>query len=109
MAKKYEPMVIPRRKWSERWEWFDMLKEKNRISVENRKHWQEDGVKKLSGWIVVNSRGEYLPTTFSYSKRSAVKKCLETPLQRFNGIIATFWPEWEKVGYKVVKVNMVEK
>ena len=109
MSKKYEPMVIPRKKWSERWEWFDMLREKNRVSVAHRKQWQEIGVKKLSGWIVVNNKGEYLPSTFSCGKKSAVKKCLETPLQKFNGIISALWSEGEEVGYRVLKVEMKVK
>ena len=109
MAKKYEPIVIPRKKWSERWEWFDMLREKNRVSAGHRKHWQEKGEDKLSGWIVVNDHGRFLPTTFSTTKKMAKKKCLEQPLHRFSALISKFWEDWEKVGYKVVKVTMVEK
>ena len=106
---KYDPIVIPRKKWSERWEWFDMLKGKSRVSAGHRRFWQERGVKKLTGWIVINDHGEFLPTTFSVDKKSAKKKCLEAPLQKFSALISSFWGDWEKVGYKVVKVTMVEK
>lgn len=109
MAKNYEPTIIPRKKSSQGREWFELIDNLNHASVKNRKHWQEEGVKTLGGWIVMTPKGGYLHSTFSVNRRAAQKKCLEPPFHRFNGIIPCLWSEWEKVGYRVVKVEMKVK
>lgn len=105
----YQPTVIPRRKWSERWEWFDMIKDMNRVSVQNRSKWQEKSVKTVSGWAVKAPNGYFLPSTFSVSRAMAKKKCMEEAFRKFNGMTSSLFSEWKRVGYKLVKVEWVEK
>lgn len=103
--KKYQPIKMPRRTPTNTPVWFDIINALNKYSVDVRTEWQEKGLRKVSGWVVMTPKGYYLPSTFACSARSAMKKCLEPAMQRFNGLISDLFSEWEKKGYKVVKVK----
>lgn len=108
MSRKYEPMVIPRKKPNQR-DWFEMVKRMNQESVKNGKLRKDKEMKSLHGWIVVNPKGFYLPSTFSWSQRGAKKKCLEGAFRRFNAVISSLFSDWEQAGYRLVKVKMEAK
>lgn len=103
--KKYIPIKVPRKKPSQTYAWFDLIEALNKYSVDAREQWQEKGVKSVSGWVVRRPNGYLLPSTFGVSRRSAMKKCLEPAMQRFNGLISGLFSEWEKQGYQLVKVK----
>lgn len=105
----YSPTVIPRKKWSDRWAWFDMIGDLNVESVKNRKKWQEKPVKSVSGWAVRAPNGYFLPSTFSVSRAMAKKKCMEEAFRKFSGLTSSLFAEWEKVGYRLVKVKLEER
>lgn len=103
--KKYTPIEVPRKTPSNTPQWFDIIAALNGYSVDARKQWQEKGARTVSGWVVKAPNGNLLPSTFSVVRSTAMKKCLEPAMQRFNGIIPSLWSEWAKHGYTLVKVE----
>jgi hypothetical protein len=106
--KKYKPVVIPRKRPNNYYDWFDLLDAANIYSVQHRELWQEKGSPKVSGWCVMTPKGNLMPSTFSVRRNTAKSRCLDTALQKFKGIIPSLFSEWEKVGYKLVKVKWEE-
>lgn len=104
---KYKPIKIPRKRPNHPYDWFDMLDAANIYSIHHRNAWQEKGRSHVSGWVVMNPKGNLLPSTFSCSRNTAKSRCLESALQKFKGIIPSLFQEWEKVGYKLVRVKWV--
>lgn len=102
---KYEPITVPRKTISGQ-PWFDLIRDLNMKSIKEKKHWQEKGARHVSGWAVMNPQGYILPSTFANGKSTAKSRCMTPALQRFKGIISNLFSEWEKEGYKVVKVML---
>ena len=100
----YQEIIVPRKRVSGQ-EWFDLLDELNMKSIKEKKYWQEKGAKRVSGWAVMAPNGYILPSTFSSGKRTAKSRCMTPALQRFKGITSSLFSDWEKEGYKVVKVR----
>lgn len=107
MSKKYTPIPLPKKKRHWNREWFEIIEKINTYSVNNRKAWQDKGRRSVGGWCVVAPNGFFLPTTFSVSRNGAKKKILDPQLNRFSAITSSLFSEWEKVGYKLVKVKWV--
>lgn len=105
--KKYVPIRLPRKNPNSHLGWFDILKAANVYSVNHREKWLENGARKVSGWVVITPKGHILPSTFSMRRDTAKSRCLEPALQKFKGIIDSLFTDWEKVGYKLVRVNLV--
>lgn len=103
--KRITPIKIPYRKGIVKQNWFAMLEALNQASIAEAKYWQEKGQRKVSGYAVMNPKGELLPSTFSVRSSTAKKRCLEPALHRFNGIICDLFSDWEEAGYKLVKVK----
>lgn len=102
---QYKPLPLPRRKCGVRDRWFELIDIINEHDVEHAAKWQEKGSRSVSGYAVMNHKGNLLPSTFSVRSATAKKKLLEPQLQRFNGIIPHLWSAWEKKGYKLVKIK----
>lgn len=107
MKKKYHPIAIPRKRPNHGYDWFDMLDAANIYSLNHVDQWQEKGSSFVSGWCVMNPKGKLLPSTFSVRRNTAKARCMEPPLQKFKGIISSLFSEWEKRGFKLVKVKWV--
>lgn len=104
---KYKPIKLPRKRPNQAHDWFDMLDAANIYSVKYREAWQEKPRAHISGWVVMAPNGRLLPSTFSFRQSTSKSKCLEPALQKFKGIIPSLFREWEKIGYKVVRVKWV--
>lgn len=105
MNKKYKPVVLPRKRPRGYQDWFELLDAANIYSVTHREAWQEKGSIAVSGYVVMNPKGRILPSTFSVRRQCAKSRCLEPALQKFKGIIPLLFSEWEKIGFKLVKVK----
>lgn len=103
--KKYYPIQIPRKNPGNTPEWFEILRRLNIYSIEERENWQEKGARTVSGWAVKNPKGNLLPSTFSVCRKTAMKRCLNPAMQRFNGIIPSLFSDWHEHGYELVKVK----
>lgn len=104
-SRKYRT-EIPRKTQSMRW--FDILETLHKESVKNRGKWQGKGVRSVSGWVVKTPKGTYLPSTFSVSRHSAMKKLLESAFQRFTALASSFFEDYEALGYRLVRVKWTE-
>lgn len=105
MVQKYKPVVIPRKRPKQYQDWFEMLDAANVYSLNHVEEWQEKGSTAVSGWAVMNPRGYILPSTFSVRRNTAKSRCMEPALQRFKGIVSSLFSEWEKRGFRLVKVK----
>lgn len=105
--KKYQPIKIPRKNARGTPDWFPMIHALNKYSIDCAKDWQEEGQRSVSGWAVMNPKGNLLPSSFSVRRSTAMKRCLEPALQRFNGLVSDLFGDWENKGYKLVKIKWV--
>ena len=103
--KKYNPIKLPRKRRSNPTNWFDIIDAANNYSIKHASLWQDKGYFRVRGWAVMNPKGRILPSTFSVRRNTAKARCMEPALQKFKGIISHLFREWEKKGYKVVKVR----
>ena len=102
---KYRPITLPRKRPNNGWDWLALLDAANIYSVQHRDEWQDKGLACVSGWCVMTPKGNLMPSTFSVRKNTAKARCLEPALEKFKGITPRHFAEWEKVGYKLVKVR----
>lgn len=102
---KYKPLKIPRKRPGHGFDWFKLLDAANIYSVQHRDEWQDKGKVSVSGWCVMTPKGRLLPSTFSVRRNTAMARCLEPALERFKGITSHLFSEWEKAGFKLVKVK----
>lgn len=105
--KKYKQVEMPRK--NKFVDWFGLMDEKNKHSLRHAKEWQEKGKKSsIGGYVIRNPDGKLLPSTFATESRVAKKKLLAPALQRFSAVIHHLFEDWEKAGYEVVRVKLVE-
>lgn len=107
---EYKPIVLPRKRSRDslNQSWFEMLDAANLYSLKHVGSWQEKGSAFVSGWCVMNPKGKLLPSTFSVRRNTAKARCMEPALRNFKGIISNLFSEWEKRGFKLVKVKWVQ-